>query len=157
LESHGGVITPLLPARQTEDECRGDQSQTGTASSIKRQPRRFTRLRLRPGRVETSGSCVRQDTANPIKEPAQELYSQVPQFLPAPFSATRIPVSARTSQAWPRRFNSAFASRSFWTIKGCKHCSDAVPKAFGTEQKTSQHRGNPPFCRCGSAATAAVL
>ena len=69
--------TPLLPARQTEDECREDQSQTGIATSIKRQPRRFTRLRLRPGRVETSGSCVRQGTANPTKEPARELYSQV--------------------------------------------------------------------------------
>src|SRR4051812_30561597 len=73
--------TPLLPARQTEDECREDQSQTGIATSIKRQPRRFTRLRLRPGRVETSGSCVRQGTANPIKGPAQELYSQVPDLI----------------------------------------------------------------------------
>ena len=36
-------------------------------------------------------------------------------------SATRTPVPARTSQAWLRRFNSAFASRL-----GCKHCSDAA-------------------------------
>jgi len=33
-----------------------------------------------------------------------------------PFSATRTPVPARTSQAWLRRFNSAFVSRL-----GCKH------------------------------------
>lgn len=69
--------TPLLPARQTEDECREDQLQTGIATSIKRQPCWLARLRLRPGCAETSGSCVRQDAANPIKEPASKLYSQV--------------------------------------------------------------------------------
>ncbi len=37
------------------------------------------------------------------------------------FHATRIPVPARTAQAWLRRFNSAFAS-----CPGCKHCSDAA-------------------------------
>jgi hypothetical protein len=35
--------------------------------------------------------------------------------------ATRTPVPARTSQAWPRRFDSAFVS-----LSGCKHCSDAA-------------------------------
>jgi hypothetical protein len=35
--------------------------------------------------------------------------------------ATPTPVPARTSQAWLRRFNSAFVSRP-----GCKHCSDAA-------------------------------
>ena len=72
--------TPLLPARQTEDECREDQLQTGNATSIERQSCWLTRLRLRLGRVETSGSCVWQDAANPIKGPASELYSQVPIF-----------------------------------------------------------------------------
>src|SRR5215467_13127276 len=71
---------PWLPARQTEDECREDQLQTGIATSIKRQPRWLTQLRLRPGCVETSGSCVRQDAANPIKGPARKLYSQVSIF-----------------------------------------------------------------------------
>ena len=70
-------LLPLLPARQTEDECREVRLQTGNATSIKRQPCWLTRLRLRPGRVETSGSCVRQDAANPIKAPARELDSQV--------------------------------------------------------------------------------
>ena len=37
------------------------------------------------------------------------------------FTRREIPVPIRTSQAWPRRFNSAFASRL-----GCKHCSDAA-------------------------------
>mgnify|MGYP006974888982 CR=1 FL=1 len=37
------------------------------------------------------------------------------------FTRREIPVSARTSQAWLRRFNSAFVSRL-----GCKHCSDAA-------------------------------
>ena len=69
---------PLLPARQTEDECREDQLQTGIATSIKRQPRWFTQLRLRPNCVETSGSCVRQDAANPTKGPVNKPYSQVP-------------------------------------------------------------------------------
>src|SRR5215475_8770292 len=76
-------LLPLLPARQTEDECREDQLQTGIATSIKRQPRWFTQLRLRPGCVETSGSCVRQDAANPIKVPARKLYSQVLDFFPS--------------------------------------------------------------------------
>src|SRR4029077_5255348 len=71
---------PLLPARQTEDECREDQLQTGIATSIKRQPCWLTRLRLRPGRVETPGSYVRQDAANPTKGPARKLYSQVSIF-----------------------------------------------------------------------------
>lgn len=62
----------MLPARQTEDECREVRRQTGIAPSIKRQPCWLTRLRLWPGRVETSGSCVRQDAANPIKGPATE-------------------------------------------------------------------------------------
>jgi hypothetical protein len=68
---------PLLPARQTEDECREDQLQTGIATSIKRQPRWFTQLRLRPNCVETSASCVRQDAANPTKGPVNKPYSQV--------------------------------------------------------------------------------
>src|SRR5439155_1082545 len=43
------------------------------------------------------------------------------------FTRREIPVSARTSQTSPRRFNSAFASRSLRTAtKGCKHCSDAA-------------------------------
>ena len=75
--------SPLLLARQTEDECREDQLQTGIATSIKRQPCWLTRLRPRPGRVETSGSCVRQGAANPIKVPVRELYSQVSTFLPS--------------------------------------------------------------------------
>ncbi len=37
------------------------------------------------------------------------------------FPRREIPVPVRTSQAWLRRFNSAFVSRS-----GCKHCSDAA-------------------------------
>ena len=145
----------MLPARQTEDECREDQLQTGIATSIKRQPCWLTQLRLRPGCVETSGSCVWQGTANPIKGPARKLYSQVsiicehrcsqihadgrpqgpskpeyraryPDARPADFPSAfisedqrfhfqrrEIPVPVRTSQAWPRRFNSAFVSQSF--------------------------------------------
>jgi len=75
-------LLPLLPARQTEDECREVRLQTGIATSIKRQPCWLTRLRLRPGRVETSGSRVRQDAVNPIKEPARKLDSQVSDFSP---------------------------------------------------------------------------
>src|SRR5580658_2613281 len=65
-------LLPLLPARQTEDECREAQLQTGIATSIKRQPCRLTQLWLTPGCVETSGSHVPQGAANPIKGPATE-------------------------------------------------------------------------------------
>ena len=66
-----------------------------------------------------------------------------------PFLATRIPVSARTSQAWLRWFNSAFVSRLF------RVASIAAMQRSLKPQSTGQHRGDPPFRRCGSAATGA--
>ena len=41
-----------------------------------------------------------------------------------PFCATRTPVSARTSQAWLRRFNSAFVSRSGFLSEECRMQSE---------------------------------
>jgi hypothetical protein len=77
---------------------------------------------------------LRRWFAKPFRKAGVRLQHGIP--IP-PLSATRIPVPARTSQAWLRRFDSAFASRS-----GCKHCN-AVPKAFGTEHGAA--RGDPPF------------
>jgi hypothetical protein len=52
----------------------------------------------------------------------------------------RIPVSARTSQAWLWRFNSAFALRFFFWV-----ASFAVKQRSLKPQSTGQHRGDPPF------------
>ena len=62
-----------------------------------------------------------------------------------PFLATRIPVSARTSQAWLRWFNSAFASRLF------RVASIAAMQRSLKPQSTGQHRGDPPAsnAECG--------
>ena len=56
-----------------------------------------------------------------------------------PFLATRIPVSARTSQAWLRRFNSAFVSRLF------RVASIAAMQRSLKPQSTGQHRGDSPL------------
>ena len=62
-----------------------------------------------------------------------------------PFLATRIPVSVRTSQAWLRRFNSAFVSRLF------RVASIAAMQRSLKPQSTGQHRGDPPaFARCAA-------
>ena len=64
---------PLLPARQTVDECREVPSQTGNATSPKRQPCRLTRSRSSDRVVwKRRESRPRKDGHNPINVPAPE-------------------------------------------------------------------------------------
>jgi len=57
-------------------------------------------------------------TSSPFFRDVWDAVERVP---PKSFTRREIPVSARTSQTWLRRFNSTFASRSLQTAtKGCK-------------------------------------
>src|SRR5262245_7291210 len=62
------------------------------------------------------------------------------------FARREIPVPARTSQAWLRRFNSAFVSRS-----GCQHCRGAAVSAT-TEHRPHRGQGH----KCGDPRASAV-
>jgi hypothetical protein len=72
-----------------------------------------------------------------------------------PFLAARIPVSARTSQAWLRWFNSAFASRLFRVASIAAMQRSLKPQRCLRTAK-GQHRGDPPFRRCGCLRTATI-
>ena len=54
--------------------------------------------------------------------------------------ATRTPVPVRTSQAWLRRFNSAFASRLFFGLQTLTVKSRLLPG-----ENAVRIRGNPPI------------
>jgi hypothetical protein len=71
------------------------------------------------------------------------------------FFATRTPVPVRASQTWLRWFNSTFASRSCGWPPGLQTLT--VKSRLLTGENSVRFRGDPPFCRCGSVATAAVL
>lgn len=60
LDSHGGVILLCCPQGRRKMNAEGTNRKLESPPVKKRQPRRFTRPRLRPGHVETSGSRVRQ-------------------------------------------------------------------------------------------------
>ena len=62
-------------------------------------------------------------------------------ILPKIFAA-RIPVSARTSQAWLRRFNSAFASRFYFGLQTL-----TVKSRLLTGENTVRIRGDPPIAK----------
>ena len=104
-------LLPLLPARQTEDECREAQLPTGTATSIKKAAMLVYLAAAHAGSRGNVGKlCPLQDTANPIKGPA--FGNWILKF-PDLFFATRKPVTARViTEPRLRWFNSAFASRT---------------------------------------------
>jgi len=62
---------------------------------------------------------------------------------PRPFLATRIPVSARTSQAWLRRFNSSLRSRRS-VERGLPRRSPSGRRRAG---RSKLRLGRPPSCR----------